>query len=107
MKTIAIIAILSTFCIAFGIHLLFSLKKVNDLKKEESRLEEVNRIIAKEIFRSWLFTATGTVTLGIWLIARFIDATPGVQNFWMSFSGLSLLIGVSKLIGFYMIRKGL
>ncbi len=107
MKTIAIIVILTVFCIAFGIHLLFSLKKINALKKEESRLEEVNRIIAKETFRGWLFTATGIVTFGIWLIARIIDATPGVQNFWMTFSGLSLLIGVSKLIGYYMIKKGL
>ena len=106
MKTIAIIAILSIFCIAFGINLLFSLKKINDLKKEESRLEDVSRIIAKEIYKSWLFTATGIVTFGIWLIVRSIDANIGVQNFWMTFSGLSLLIGISKLIGYYLIKKG-
>ena len=106
MKPIAIIAILSIFCIAFGINLLFSLKKINDLKKEESRLEEANRIIAKQIFRSWLFFATGVVTIGIWMIARTIDANPGVQNFWMTFSGLSLLVGISQLIGYYLVKKG-
>jgi hypothetical protein len=105
MKAIAVTVILFIFFLAFGIHLYFSLRKIKRLKKEKILLEEVNRIVAKEIFRSWLFSATGIATFGIWLIARIIETAPGIQNFWITFSGLSLFVGVVKLIGYYMIRK--
>jgi len=103
--TIALILV-TLFIISYECHLFYSITKIYNKKKEGITSEEINRNIAKQIERGWLYLIMGAICFLSWLIFhnRLIN-TPVIHNFLLIYSGLSLLVGMSQLIAYYLARK--